>query len=84
MKTAQLINKAVEVNSFYFTQGKQFKSFPARITVDNRQYAFQSGLQMLIEKGQQAIRLFQMTDGSATYRIKQEGGQWVLLSIARG
>lgn len=75
------VNKAVEVNSFYFAQGKSFKSFPAQITLDDQVYAFQSGLQMLVHRGAEVVRLFTMTDGLTTYRLKQENNSWTLLGL---
>ena len=75
------INQTVEVNSFYFAGGKNFKSFPARITLDDQQYTFKSGLQMFVHHGQEVIRLFNMTDGLTSYRLRQENGQWTLLGL---
>lgn len=75
------INRPVEVNSFYFAQGKTFKSFPASITLDDQHYAFKSGLQMLVHRGQEVVRLFTMTDGLTNYRLKQENGSWTLLGL---
>ncbi len=75
------INKTVEVNSFYFSNGKSFKSFPARVTLDNQQFSFKSGLQMLVHRGEEVVRLFNMTDGLTTYRLKQENDQWTLLGL---
>lgn len=75
------VNKEVEVNAFYFAQGKNFKSFPKVITLDNHRYTFRDGLQMLVRKGQEAIRFFDMTDGNATYHLRQENGQWILVGM---
>lgn len=76
----QTINKEVEVNSFYFANGKTFKSYPKAITVDHRQYTFLDGLQMLVQKGQEVIRLFDMTDGITNFRLRQDQNQWFLVS----
>lgn len=75
------INKAVEVNSFYFTHGKSFKSFPARITLEDQQYAFKSGLQLLVRRGEEVVRLFNMTDGLTNYRLRQENDSWTLIGF---
>ena len=75
------INQPVEVNSFYFTQGRQLKSFPERITLGNQQYVFKSGLQLLVHRGQEVVRLFNMTDGLTSYRLRQENDQWTLLGL---
>jgi hypothetical protein len=73
--------KNIEVNAFYFTRGRQFKSYPARITIEDQQYTFKSGLQLLIQKGQHIVRLFQMSDGHHTYKLKQEDGQWTFMGL---
>lgn len=75
------INKTVEVNSFYFTSGRQFKSFPARITLDDQQFAFKSGLQMLVHRGEEIVRVFNMTDGLTNYRLRQENDNWTLIGF---
>lgn len=74
------VNKEVEVNAFYFAQGQSFKSYPRSITLDHRRYTFKDGLQMIVKKGQQAIRYFDMTDGLNNYRIRQHEDQWFLIS----
>lgn len=75
------INKNVEVNSFYFSNGRSFKSFPARITLENQQYSFKSGLQMMVRRGEEVVRLFSMTDGLTNYRLRQENDQWTLIGL---
>lgn len=77
----QVINKSAEINSFYFTSGTQFKSFPKEITVDQTRYIFRDGLQFLVQRGQDVIRLFDMTDGIKTYRLRQHQGVWTLVSL---
>ena len=76
----QTINKEIEVNAFYFNQGQSFKSFPRAITVDHKQYTFLDGLQMLVQKGQDVIRFFDMTDGINNFRLRQDQDQWFLVS----
>jgi hypothetical protein len=73
------IDQNVEVNSFYFTTGRSFKSFPARITLGDQEYSFRSGLQMLVRRGEQVVRLFNMTDGLTNYRLRQENDIWTLI-----
>lgn len=74
------INKEVEVNEFYFSQGGTFKSFPRAITVDNDRYTFRDGLQMLVQIGEDFVRFFDMTDGTHNYRLRQEANHWFLVS----
>lgn len=76
------INKEVEINAFTFTNKQAFKSIPKTITVDDQRYSFiDSGLRYLVQQGQHLIRLFDMTDGQNTYRLKNENDQWTLISI---
>lgn len=77
----QTINKEIEVNAFYFNQGQNFKSFPRAITFEHKRYTFQDGLQMLVQKGADAIRFFDMTDGFNNFRLREENDQWFLISL---
>lgn len=76
------LNEEIEVNSYYF--GRGMKSFPRAITFGNRRYTFQDGLQYLIGQGPKALRLFDMTDGTTTYRLKNEDDQWTLVGTRAG
>lgn len=77
----KLINQEVEVNSFYFKQGKNFKSFPREITFGDCHYTFGDGLQFLVRRSQGVIRFFTMTDGQMNYRLRNENDRWTLLDI---
>ena len=77
----KFINQEIEVNAFYFAQGKNFKSFPRQITYGNQRYWFKDGLQMLVQKGQDVVRLFDMTDGQTSYKLRNEGSQWILVAM---
>jgi hypothetical protein len=84
METRQNINKEVNVTAWYFRNRHQhFTSFPKRIEYDHREYVFAEGLRFLIQKGKQAIQLFDMTDGSNDYRLRFDAQQhtWTLVSI---
>ncbi len=79
------VNKEIEINAFTFTNKQQFKSIPRTITVDDQRYSFVDlGLRYLIGQGQHLIRLFDMTDGQSTYRLKNEDDHWTLVSIKNG
>ncbi|MFA5004094.1 MAG: hypothetical protein WC498_02345 [Candidatus Saccharimonadales bacterium] len=76
-----VINREVAINSFYFTGGKGLKTFPRQMELDGSFITFvENGLRYLVQKGGQAVRLFDMssTDGT-TYRLRQEGNQWTLV-----
>lgn len=72
------INQTVNVNSYYFTQN--LRAFPREIEFNNTRYTFQDGLQYSVGKGQEAIRLYDMTDGQTTFRLKQLRDTWTLIS----
>jgi hypothetical protein len=78
------INQKVNVTAVYF-QSKRLKTFPRRIEHDGTIYTFQDGLQYLVKKGEQIIRIFDMTDGIANYRLRCTGDQddWTLVTISR-
>lgn len=69
----------VNVSSFYFHHGRDFRSFPRQIEFDNRRLTFKDGFQYLVKSGGRMIRLFDMTDGETTYRLRQEDDQWLLI-----
>ena len=78
------INKEVNVTALYFRNKKRLKSFPKRMEFDGHEYEFiESGLQYQIIKDDQDLRLFDMTDGSAKYRLRLDYKQliWTLVSI---
>ncbi|MGZ6004694.1 MAG: hypothetical protein ACXWLH_00925 [Candidatus Saccharimonadales bacterium] len=78
----QTINREVEINAFTFTNKNDFRSIPKTITVDDQRYSFvDSGLRYLVRQGQHLIRLFDLTDGQSTFRLKNEDDQWTLVSI---
>ncbi len=74
------INQTVSVNAFYFLNCLgEMKTFPKQIELDNTSYTFNDGLQYLIQKGQQVIRIFEMTDGQTTFRLRHEDNCWTLV-----
>lgn len=79
------INSEVEVTALYFRpepQARRLKSFPKRMNWGGREYNFvEDGLRFLVRQGQQLTQLFDMSDGQATYRLKQDGDHWTLVGI---
>lgn len=76
------INREIEINAFTFTNKGNFRSVPKTITVGDQRYSFvDSGLRYLVRQGQHLVRLFDMTDGQKTFRLKNEDDQWTLVSI---
>lgn len=84
--TRTTINQKVNVTAVYF-QSKQLRTFPKRIELNNgTTYTFREGLQCLVKKGEEIIRIFDMSDGSANYRLRCSSDQndWMLESITQG
>lgn len=74
------INETVNVNSFYFaTSFGQIKTFPKQIEHNGQNLTFKDGLQYLVKKGEQAVKLFDMEDGQQTYRLRYENNIWTLV-----
>jgi len=87
MAMQQTINRRVNVNALYFKKARgSFRSFPKRMEYDGQEYTFQeSGLQMLIQRGQDVVKLFEMTDGDQRYKLRFNPNEheWTLLNISR-
>lgn len=80
------INKEVQVTSVYFEDREELEAFPKRIEYGDMTFTFlKGGLQYLLEKGQEAVRIFSVTDGKAQYRIQLEPAlsRWTLLDISQ-
>jgi hypothetical protein len=78
----ELINSIVNVTSYSFHRGRdgrQFKSFPKQIEFGNTQFTFRDGFQYCVRKAGKEIRLFDMSDGHLTYRLRHEDDQWMLV-----
>jgi len=75
-----VINQSVNVSAFYFA-GNEMKTFPRSIEYGGTAVTFANGLRYLVQRGQQAVRYFDMSsEGSdLTYRLRQDGSNWVLL-----
>lgn len=74
------LNQEIDVTSFYFAKGK---TFPRRIEFGNSQLTFaEIGLRCLVQKGQELIEIFNMSDGRNQYTIRHERASqhWILLS----
>jgi hypothetical protein len=74
----------IAVTSFYFARGNTDRCFPRRIELAaGRQINFiEEGLRCVIQKGQDLLEIFTMTDGQNQYRLGFEPNKksWKLLS----
>jgi hypothetical protein len=74
------INQQVHVDAFYFLNCLgSLRSFPKQIDLNNQKYIFSDGLQYLVKIGERIIRIFEMSDGNKTYRLRLENNQWTLV-----
>jgi hypothetical protein len=80
------INREVTVTALYFQNGPELTSFPKRIEFNGREYTFlESGLRYLIQKGQQLVQIFDMTDGATNFRLRFDQNQqlWTLVDVTQ-
>ena len=74
------INQIVNVDAFYFaTSFGQIKTFPRQVDFNNKKLTFNEGMQYLVQKGQHAVRFFDMSDGEQSYRLRCEDNIWTLV-----
>lgn len=84
MGTRISVNKEVEITAVYFRNDVELKSFPRRMEFDGETYTFLDGIRCLIQKGQDFVQLFDMTDGDNNYRLKFDAkdATWTLLNVS--
>lgn len=73
------INQIINVTAYYFANGRSFKSYPKQIEFGNTRCTFTDGIQYIVQQGGKAIKLFDMTDGHTTYRLRNENDSWTLV-----
>jgi len=74
-----VINAPVNVSAYYFA-GREMKTFPREIEYGGEAVTFASGLRYLVQRGAEAVRLFDMSGADGlTYRLQQTGDNWTLL-----
>jgi hypothetical protein len=80
------VNQTIEITSLAFSRrakSPQLEAFPRRMVWDDREYTFaEIGMHFLIKKGQDLIRLFDVSDGQNSYRLKcDSSNHWTLVSM---
>jgi hypothetical protein len=82
----KIVNQDVNVNAFYFkNRQSRLASFPKQMEFGGAQYHFaDSGLRYLVRQGQQLIQLFDVSDGHDTFRLRNVGDDWRLVTIKAG
>ena len=83
MKNRVVIAREVNVPEVYFQDDGHLKTYPRRMEYEGREYTFRDGLRSLIQKGQQMIQIFDMTDGARDYRLQFDDAQysWTLVDM---
>jgi hypothetical protein len=76
----------VEITSVYFRKNpsrQRLESYPRRMVYGGREYTFVGdGLRFLVQKGQELISLFDVTDGQTNYRLRlDEANHWTLVNM---
>lgn len=82
MKT-NLIDTPVHITAVSFN--KKFMPIPRRIEYGGTSHTFvDAGMRYLIKQGEDIIRLWDMTDGQARYRLRCDAkNSWRLMSITQ-
>jgi hypothetical protein len=83
MKNRVVVAKEVNVPELYFKNEGRLKTFPRRMEFDGREYTFMDGLRYLVQKGQNLVQVFDMTDGSHDYRLQFDDSRrsWTLVDM---
>jgi hypothetical protein len=79
-------NTEIEITSVYFRNNdneQRFESFPRRMVYEGREISFiENGMRYLVQKGQQLIKLFDVSDGETQYRLRLDGSdRWTLVNM---
>jgi hypothetical protein len=86
MDNVTLINKDVNIVAYYFhNKGRHLRCFPKKMEHEGKSIIFtETGLRHPTQKGTRMIHVFDMTDGSADYRLEFDAQNlsWTLVSIA--
>jgi hypothetical protein len=79
------INKEVNIVAFYFkNSSRRLRCFPKRMEYDGKRINFtETGLVHPTQQGKRMIHVFDMTDGSADYRLEFDAQalSWTLVAI---
>lgn len=80
----KFINEEVAVTAVSFR--RNFDTVPQRIEYKGQAYTFlDSGMRYLVKRGERVCQLFDMTDGTSSFRLRQDSaaGAWTLVAITR-
>ena len=68
------------------SDGQRLESYPKRMIYEGREYTFlESGMRYLVRKGQELIRLFDVSDGQTLFRLRlDQDNHWTLVNMKAG
>lgn len=75
------LDQVIDVNAFYFPGGSVARALPRTIEWQYKRYTFNDGLQYLVKKGNELVRLFDMSDGQRIFRLRLEHDEWTLVNV---
>jgi len=79
------IEDEVQITAVTFREdpdSQRLESYPRRMVYGGREYTFmEHGMRFLIQKGQELIRLFDVSDGQNRFRLRCEGDHWTLVNM---
>jgi hypothetical protein len=89
MKISSFDNQEIEITAVYFRSNSnehRLESYPRRMVYKGREYSFlEDGWKYLVRSGQQLIKLFDVSDGTTQYRLRQDdGNHWTLVGTKAG
>lgn len=86
MENINYINREVNVVAFYFhSKGMRLRCYPKIMEFGGRRIIFtETGLRHPTKKGMRSVHVFDMTDGTADYRLAFDAHQlsWTLIAIS--
>lgn len=81
------VNQKVTITGWYFRNRKGLSTYPKRMEWSGSSYTFsEAGLQYLVKKGEEVMRIFDVTDGASNFRLSCDQNQrdWTLVAITEG
>lgn len=84
--TRTMINENVTITAVAFRNNRDYAAEPRRMEYRGGSVNFLNGLHYLVKKGDQVLRIFDMSDaGGATYRLLSDDVQssWRLVTITK-
>jgi hypothetical protein len=88
MEIVNFSEQEIEITSVYFrnnssTDKRHFESFPRRMVYEGREYTFiEDSWRYLVQKGQELVKLFDVSDGQTQYRLRLDpANHWTLVGM---